>query len=373
MPIPSGRACSRSRRGSRVSRPRALAEARQVCVDHRPRIRKRLGAGAIGVDRLYRQRGLGHVTEFTRTFPARLGALAMASLDGAHSCGDDILRREPRARVLSPMQGSAATIASTDFSRARVLADGQGELPPRAGRALALAESIEAQAVREGAGGRAVALHVDRGAARRAHLAGRRPRTRRERGARTCTPPRRGIPTPRAPAKPPSPRRAWPATSRTTPPWPMRSSTGCSVASRRFCAPRRRLPTRLARLSPPRRTELGRTCRAEVEDGLSRLSAVGPPQRVLDAIEVGLAGEGRSLQLPRAGGRPPIRERDEGPRSRRRSSASSRGRVATRRGWPWSSTVPRLTASATNPGRRLGTRPARFSNSTASIQGMPPA
>ena len=38
------------------------------------------------------------------------------------------------------------------------------------------------------------------------------------------------------------------------------------------------------------------TCRGQVEAALSQLAAFRPPQRVLDAIEVGLAGEGTSLR-----------------------------------------------------------------------------
>ncbi len=93
------------------------------------------------------------MNEFTRTSLALPGTLFLAITIA--DCGGS---GASSASSLADAGAAAATLAG-DLSRARALAGGNGELPARA-EVLALAESIEAQALREGAGARAATLHA---------------------------------------------------------------------------------------------------------------------------------------------------------------------------------------------------------------------
>jgi N-acetylmuramoyl-L-alanine amidase len=157
-----------------------------------------------------------------------------------------------------------------------MLGDGQGELPARA-QALALAESIEAQAVREGAGARAVTLH-----AAAARLVERVWRVEgRDRDASEALEMYGGASS--DPAAPGACEAALAAARLAGD-----VARDASVAyAQLYRVQRRFAPVRAADA-----TDAGPSCRGQVEDALARLAAFRPAQRVLDAIEVGLAGEG---------------------------------------------------------------------------------
>ena len=185
----------------------------------------------------------------------------------------------PRGATLDDA-GAAATL-SGGLPRARDLGDGQGELPPRA-EALALAESIEAEALREGAGARAVTLHV--AAARLVERVWRvegRDRDASEALAMYGA----------ASSDPSAPGACEAALSAARLAGDVAHDASV-VYGQLYRVQRRFAPLRAATGDPA--VDAGSTCRREVEDALSRLAAFRPPQRVLDAIEVGLAGEGLS-------------------------------------------------------------------------------
>jgi N-acetylmuramoyl-L-alanine amidase len=175
--------------------------------------------------------------------------------------------------------GAAATLAS-DLPRARALAEGKADLPPRA-EVLALAESIEAQAVREGAGARAVTLH-----ATAARLVERMWRVEgHERDASEALD--MYASAARDPAAPGACEAAL-ASARLS----GDVSHDASVAyAQLYRVQRRFAPASSPDADPP---DAGSACPGAIEDALARLAAFRPAQRVLDAIEVGLAGEGTS-------------------------------------------------------------------------------
>jgi N-acetylmuramoyl-L-alanine amidase len=163
-------------------------------------------------------------------------------------------------------------------ARARALADETvtPELPPRA-ETLALAESIEARAVREGAGARAVELHTVA-----ARLVEREWRVEaHEKDAREA------LDLYRAAAHEPAAAGACEAAlaaARLAGDVARDASTTYAElyrAQRRFASS----PDADAGAPPT-------TCRRDLEDGLALLVAYRPPQRVLEAIDEGLAGEG---------------------------------------------------------------------------------
>ncbi len=150
----------------------ALAEAREVSVDHRARVGERLGAGAIGVDRLYRQRGFGHVKQLTRTSLALPGALALATALGG-CCGRRRFRFGWRSSGHTGQRSSASSGHRGGTSGAP--AAGRG---PRARR-------VDRGRGGSRRGGRARSdPSRERGTPRRARLARRRSRAGRARGPR---------------------------------------------------------------------------------------------------------------------------------------------------------------------------------------------
>ena len=237
------------------------------------------------------------MNEFTRTASPLLGALALAtpvalalwtggptglvigSLLAVTGCG-------PRASgdVDSGGGGGGGGEGTPDeLPRARALGEGKGELPARA-EALALAESIEAHALREGTGARAATLH---GAA--ARLVERVWRVEgRDRDANEALDLYRAASRdPEAPgaceAALAGARLAGDAAHDAAVTY-----TELYRAQRRF-APLHDAPANDAApwLDDPRHT-----CRGDLEDALVELIAFRPPQHVLDAIEAGLAGAG---------------------------------------------------------------------------------
>jgi N-acetylmuramoyl-L-alanine amidase len=221
------------------------------------------------------------VNEFTRRSlalpdaPLLVLLLALALAQAGGGCG-------PTASPLTDA-GAAATV-SGDLPKARALAEGQGELPARA-EVLALAESIEAQAVREGAGGRAVTLH-----ATAARLVERVWRVEgRERDASEALEMYR-----EAASDPDAPGACEAALAAARLAGDLAHDASVAYA-RIYRAQRRFAPLHVS--APPERTiDGGPACQGELERALAQLSAFRPPQRVLDAIEVGLAGEGTSLR-----------------------------------------------------------------------------
>jgi N-acetylmuramoyl-L-alanine amidase len=186
-------------------------------------------------------------------------------------------------------EDAAAEGSSGDLPRARALADGKGDLPERA-EVLALAESIEARAVREGAGARAATLHFVA-----ARLIERVWRVEgHERDASEALDMYRA-----ASRDPESPDACEAALAGA-----LLAGDAARDASITYTelyrAQRRFAPIREASAldAAPPPAARGRSCRGNLEDALARLVAFRPPQRVLDAIETSLAGEG---MRPRAG------------------------------------------------------------------------
>ncbi len=221
--------------------------------------------------------------EFTRTLPALLGALALTTPIGA--C---------RERDVGPLV-DAASSESTELSFAVGLANGPGPLPPRA-EVLALAESIEARAVREGAGARAVKFH-----ATAAKLIERIWRVEgRERDASEALELYRA-----ASRDPDAPGACDAALAAARLAGDIARDASVAYAElyrveRRFAlAPGDDQIANAAGAVRP-------TCKRDVEDSLARLVAFRPPQRALDAIDANLAGEGTlgvgRASTPDAGG-----------------------------------------------------------------------
>ena len=188
-------------------------------------------------------------------------------------------RERTPARPPRPRRCRRALVA--DVARARALArrGGHPELPARA-EVLALAQSIEARAVREGAGARAVELHTvaARLLERVWRVEGREQDA--ERGARPLPRRRARARRARARARPRSPPRASPATSPATPP-----STYAELyrAQRRF-----------ASVAGDRDAGGGPTaCRRELEDGLALLVGLPPAAARARGDRRGARGRGR--------------------------------------------------------------------------------
>jgi N-acetylmuramoyl-L-alanine amidase len=190
---------------------------------------------------------------------------------------------------------SAAT-ESTDLPRARALGLGHDPLPARA-ETLALAESIEAQAGREGGGTRAVDLHTTAG-----RLLERIWRVEgRDRDASEALEMYRAA---TREADVPGACEAALAAARLA--GDVAHDAWAAYAElyrvqRRFAPFRETTP---AAPDSPRHP-----CRSDVEESLARLAAFRPPQRVLDAIEAGLAGEGTRVlpDAPDAGALSPVK------------------------------------------------------------------
>ncbi len=181
----------------------------------------------------------------------------------------------------SAARDAGAPAPAGDVAAARAIASGQAPLPARA-EALALAQSIEARAVREGAGARAVELH--------AAAAGVLERVWRVEGKEQDA--REAVDLYRAAARVvevPGACEAALEVARLAGDVAHDASTTYAElyrAQRRFAA----APSVIADAGS------GSRCRTDVEDGLRTLVAFRPPQRVLEAIDEGLAGEGAIAQ-----------------------------------------------------------------------------
>jgi N-acetylmuramoyl-L-alanine amidase len=206
----------------------------------------------------------------------RLALLALPGLviAGVAACGCG-----GSGPISSTDGGLAATV--NDLPRARALAEGrEADLPTRA-EVLALAESLEAQAVREGAGVRAVTLH-----ATAAKLVERVWRVEgRERDASEA------LEMYRAAAREPNEAGACEAALAAARLAGDLARDAAVAYAELYRVQRRFAPLRAAD-TPDAGESSSHTCRGDVETGLSRLAAFRPPQRILDAIEAGLAGEG---------------------------------------------------------------------------------
>jgi N-acetylmuramoyl-L-alanine amidase len=181
--------------------------------------------------------------------------------------------------------GGAATLAN-DLPRARALAEGRATLPSRA-EALALAESIEALALREGAGARAVALHaVAARVVERVWRVDGRDRDAREAldmyGAAATDPTAPGA----CEAALAAARLAGDS-----------AHDAAVTYAQLYRAQRRFAPAGAADAA----SDAGLPCPGRVEAALAQLAAFRPPQRVLDAIDVGVAGEGTAPSLAGVG------------------------------------------------------------------------
>jgi N-acetylmuramoyl-L-alanine amidase len=174
-------------------------------------------------------------------------------------------------------EDAAAEGSPADLPRARALAEGKGDLPERA-EVLALAESIEAHAVREGAGARAATLHF--AAARVVERVWRVEGHDRDASE--------ALDMYRAASRDPESPDACEAALAGALLAGDAARDASVTYTELYRAQRRFAPVREAS-GPAAR---GRSCRGEIEDALARLVAFRPPQRVLDAIETGLAGEG---------------------------------------------------------------------------------
>jgi N-acetylmuramoyl-L-alanine amidase len=182
----------------------------------------------------------------------------------------------------APADAGASVAAGADLAAARAIAAGQVPLPVRA-EALALAQSIEARAQREGAGARAVELH--------AAAAGVLARVWRIEGKEQDA--REAVELYRAAAREvdvPGACEAALAVARLAGDVARDASTTYAElyrAQRRFAA-----------VASSSAADAGAEshCRHDLEDGLTALVAFRPPQRVLEAIDEGLAGEGAIAQ-----------------------------------------------------------------------------
>ncbi len=174
---------------------------------------------------------------------------------------------------------------SADLATARAIASGQAPLPLRA-EALALAQSIEARAAREGAGARAVELH--------AAAAGVLERAWRIEGKEQDA--REAVELYRAAAREvtvPGACEAALAVARLA----GDVARDASITYAELYRAQRRLA--VASSAPAgigTDAGAGSPCRRDVEDALATLVAFRPPQRVIEAIDEGLAGEGAVAQ-----------------------------------------------------------------------------
>jgi N-acetylmuramoyl-L-alanine amidase len=174
---------------------------------------------------------------------------------------------------------SGASVEAADVTRARALADEAltPQLPERAD-ALALAESIEARAVREGAGARAAELHTVA-----ARLLERVWRVEaHEQDAREA------LDLYRAAAHDPAAAGACEAALAAARLAGDVAHDASTTYAELYRAQRRFASSAEGDAGAPTPS----TCRRDLEDGLALLVAYRPPQRVLEAIDEGLAGEG---------------------------------------------------------------------------------
>ncbi len=185
-----------------------------------------------------------------------------------------------------PVAGSDAGVGGpplgAELSSARALATGQAPLPARA-EALALAQSIEARAVREGAGARAVELH--------AAAAGVLARVWRIEGKEQDA--REAVELYRAAARETEVAGACEA-ALTVARLAGDVARDASVTYAELYRAQRRFAS--SSTSAPADAGAGSVCRRDIEDDLRTLAAFRPPQRVLEAIDEGLAGEGSIAQ-----------------------------------------------------------------------------
>ena len=173
----------------------------------------------------------------------------------------------------------AGTAAAADLERARTLADARAPLPPRA-EALALAQSVEARAVREGAGARAVELHTGAAA-----LLERVWRVEgRDQDAKEA------LDVYRSAAHDPDVAGACDAALRAA----LLSGDIARDAATSY-AELYRVQRRFAS-SGTADAGVPSACRVSIDRALESFSGFRPPQRVLDAIDEGLAGEGAIAQ-----------------------------------------------------------------------------
>jgi N-acetylmuramoyl-L-alanine amidase len=175
--------------------------------------------------------------------------------------------------------GVSPSEEGSDVARARSMGAGEETLPPRA-EALALAQSVEAHALREGAGARAVALHAT--AARVLERVWRV--ENREQDAIEA------LDLYRAAAR----DAAVPGACEAAFAGALLAGDVAHDASAQYAevyrAERRFAATQAGDAGPDGR------CRRDLEDTLSVLVAFRPPQRVLEAIDEGLEGQGAIAQ-----------------------------------------------------------------------------
>jgi N-acetylmuramoyl-L-alanine amidase len=188
------------------------------------------------------------------------------------------------APALVPDAGAhdAPAAEAADVARARLLTDAPStvELPQRAD-ALALAESIEAHAVREGAGARAVELHTV--AARLLE------RVWRVEGRSQDAD--ESLDLYRAAAHDPATAGACEAALSAARLAGDVAHDAATTYAELYRAQRRFASSVEGEAGGPA------MCRRDLEDGLALLVAYRPPQRVLEAIDEGLAGEGAMAQV----------------------------------------------------------------------------
>jgi N-acetylmuramoyl-L-alanine amidase len=174
---------------------------------------------------------------------------------------------------------AVGTADPADVAVARSIASGQADLPARA-EALSLAQSIEAHAVREGAGVRAVELHAVAAA-----LLERVWRVEgREQDAKEA------LDLYRSATREPDVVGACEAALSAA-----RLAGDVARDAAATYAELYRAERRFASVQAPDAGAPG-ACRRQLEDALSLLVAFRPPQRVLEAIDEGLAGEGAISQ-----------------------------------------------------------------------------
>jgi len=180
----------------------------------------------------------------------------------------------------APVPDAAVSTADpADVAAARSIASGQADLPARA-EALSLAQGIEAHAEREGAGVRAVELHAVAAA-----LLERVWRVEgREQDAKEALDLFRSAS--REPDVPGACKAALDAA---------RLAGDVARDAAASYAELYRAQRRFASVQAPDAGAPG-ACRRQVEDALALLVAFRPPQRVLEAIDEGLAGEGAISQ-----------------------------------------------------------------------------
>jgi len=186
----------------------------------------------------------------------------------------------PRDAHVTGSEGDAGALASeaSDVVHARAIGAGEETLPPRA-EALSLAQSIEARALREGAGARAAALHIT--AARVLERVWRV--ENRDQDATEA------LDLYRAAAR----DAAVPGACEAAFAGALLAGDVAHDASAQYAEvyrAERRFAATAGDAGPDAR------CRRDLEDTLSVLVAFRPPQRVLEAIDEGLEGQGAIAQ-----------------------------------------------------------------------------